>query len=310
MDYRKIIKSRKIRLKILAALDFVPDSLMVRLQYRIKTGHVLHLKEPRRFTEKLQWYKLYYRNPVMKQCVDKYEVRGYVGQCGCGELLNELYGLYNTPDEIDFDRLPDSFVLKDTLGGGGNAVILVKDKSRFDREAAKKQMWEWVNTPIRRKHPGREWVYEGQRHRIIAERYLEDENSDLPDFKFYCFDGKVSVYYIRRGYAKSHKDGKVLFYDAHDRRLSVQIDYCSADEKHAKVPGIVQEMKVYAERIAKSFPHARVDFYAVDGKVVFGEITFFTASGYFRFQPDSFDFKLGEKFQLKSEMGERVAFGK
>jgi hypothetical protein len=300
MDYSKIIKSRKIRLKILGVLDFVPDKLMVRIQYRIKTGQTLHLRNPRRFTEKMQWYKLYYRNPLMQQCADKYEVRNYITQCGCGELLNELYGVYNTPDEIDLSTLPDSFVLKDTLGGGGNAILVVKDKSRLDWEAAKKQMWEWVNTPIHRKHPGREWVYEGRKHRIIAEKYMEDENSDLPDFKFYCFDGKVAVYYIRKGYAKSHRDGRVRFYDADDRRLCVKIDYCSPDGEHVEVPCIVQKMKEYAARIASAFPHARIDFYSVAGKVVFGEITFFTASGYFRFEPDSFDYELGGRFHLKS----------
>jgi hypothetical protein len=300
MDYSKIIKSRKIRLKILGVLDFVPDKLMVRIQYRIKTGQTLHLKNPVRFTEKLQWYKLYYRNPLMQQCADKFDVRSYVTQCGCGELLNELYGIYNTPDEIDFDALPDSFVLKDTLGCGGNDIIVVKDKSQFDRDAAKRRMWEWVSIPTRRKHPGREWVYEGKKHRIIAEKYLEDENEDLPDYKFYCFDGKVSLYYIRHGYAKSHRDGRVRFYDADDHRLRVKIDYCKPDGGHVEVPCIVQKMKVYAERIASAFPHARIDFYSVAGKVIFGEITFFTASGYFQFNPDAFDFELGGRFQLKS----------
>jgi hypothetical protein len=301
MDYRKIIKSRKIRLKILAALDFVPDSLMVRLQYRIKTGHVLHLKEPRRFTEKLQWYKLYYRNPVMKQCVDKYEVRGYVGQCGCGELLNELYGLYNTPDEIDFDRLPDSFVLKDTLGCGGNAVILVKDKSRFDREAAKKQMWEWVNTPIHRRHPGREWVYEGKKHRIIAERYIEsdEEAGGLMDYKFFCFQGEVPYLYV----ISDRKIGNGVslgIFDAGFRRTTAFRKDEKKFTREIRKPEAFDEMLRTAEQLGKPFPESRIDLYLDKGKILFGEITFFDGSGYFGFEPESFDYKLGGRFHLKS----------
>jgi hypothetical protein len=298
MDYRKIIKSRKIRLKILAALDFVPDSLMVRLQYRIKTGHVLHLKEPRRFTEKLQWYKLYYRNPVMKQCVDKYEVRGYVGQCGCGELLNELYGLYNTPDEIDFDRLPDSFVLKDTLGGGGNAVILVKDRSRFDREAAKKQMWEWVNTPIRRKHPGREWVYEGQRHRIIAERYIvsDEEAGGLIDYKFFCFRGRVPYLYVISD-RKIGDEVSLGIFDAGFRRTTAVRKDEKEITREIRKPKQFDEMLRIAELLGKPFPESRIDLYLDGENIRFGEITFFDGSGYMTFCPDSFDFKLGEYFK-------------
>lgn len=109
-------------------MSFVPDKWMVSLQYKIKTGRKLNLKNPQRFTEKLQWYKIFYRDPMMKQCVDKYEVRKYVEKCGLASILNECYGVYNSPDEIDFFNMPNSFVLKDTLGGGGNSVILVPDK--------------------------------------------------------------------------------------------------------------------------------------------------------------------------------------
>ena len=115
MDYKKIIKSRAVRIKIMQAMSFIPDKWMVSLQYKIKTGRKLNLKNPQRFTEKLQWYKVYYRDPIMKQCVDKYEVRKYVEECGLGSILNECYGVYSSPDEIDFGKLPDSFVLKDTL---------------------------------------------------------------------------------------------------------------------------------------------------------------------------------------------------
>ena len=174
MDYKKIIKSRAVRIRIMQALSFVPDKTMLGIQYRIKMGRKLDLKNPKRYTEKLQWYKLYYREPLMAQCVDKYEVRKYVEQCGLGSILNECYGVYETPDEIDFDKLPDQFVLKDTLGGGGNGVIICRDKSTLDIPQTVKTMRNWVK-PVSGKHPGREWVYDQGKNRIVIEKYIPSD---------------------------------------------------------------------------------------------------------------------------------------
>ena len=134
MDYKKIIKSRSLRLKILRFLSFVPDKTMIKIQYKLKTGHKLNLKNPRRFTEKLQWYKLYYKNPLMIRCVDKGDVRKYVAKCGLKDILIPSYGIYNSFDEINWDKLPSKFVVKDTLGGGGNSIIIVKDKKDINFE--------------------------------------------------------------------------------------------------------------------------------------------------------------------------------
>ena len=140
---------------------------MLKLQYYIKTGRKFDLKNPKRYTEKLQWYKLYYRDPLMAQCVDKYQVWKYVENCGIGDILNECYGLFVSPDESDFDALPNEFVLKDTLGGGGNSVIICHDKGKLDIPRISTQMRGWVK-PNSSKHPGREWVYERNNtsHRI------------------------------------------------------------------------------------------------------------------------------------------------
>ena len=119
MDYKRLFKSRAVRVKIMRLMSFVPDKPMLKLQYRIKTGRRLDLEHPRRYTEKLQWYKLYYRDPEMKRCVDKYEVRKYLEERGFGGLLNELIGVYDDPGQVDFEALPEQFVLKNTLGGGG-----------------------------------------------------------------------------------------------------------------------------------------------------------------------------------------------
>lgn len=301
MDYKKLIKSRKARVRILQAFNMVPDKMMVKIQYRIKTGHKLNLRNPKRFTEKLQWYKLNYRDPLMAQCSDKYEVRKYVEKCELGNILNDLYGVYNSPDEIDFDMLPESFVLKDTLGGGGNAVILVQDKSKMDEKAVRKQMLEWVNEPVNKKHPGREWVYDGRKHRIVAEKMLmSKEDQDLPDYKLYCFHGRCEYFYIRIGYAKNHAKGSLVFMDRDLKYLKgVGVDYCDIGNEclHTEEK-ILKQMIEMAEKLSKRFPHVRVDFYYNNGKIYFGEMTFFNASGYMTFEPDQFDYKMGEMFDL------------
>ena len=176
MNYKKIIRSQNLRFKILSLLSWVPDSLMVRLQYRIKMGFWPNLKHPTRFTEKLQLYKIKYRNPVMHQCVDKYEVRKYVESKGLGHILNELYGVYNTPDEIDFSVLPNQFVIKTTNGGGGLNVIVVKDKITADLSDIMQKITLWHNQKSEATSAGREWAYEGKYpSRIIIEKYLEDK---------------------------------------------------------------------------------------------------------------------------------------
>ena len=299
MDYKKIIKSRKLRIKILNMLNFIPDKLMLKIQYRIKMGRKLDLKNPQRYTEKLQLYKLNYKNPVMKKCVDKYEVRKYVEELGCSKILNELYGVYNSPDEIDFDSLPNSFVIKDTLGGGGNSVILVRDKSKLDIEKAKEQMNSWM-VNVLKKNPGREWVYDNQKHRIIIEKLLIAENKDdLPDYKFFCFNGEPYCLYMMENYTLHHDDGVLGFLDT-DFKL---LPYYRKDFKPMKnvpqKPENFEEMLKIARILSKDFPHVRVDLYNIDGKIVFGELTFFNASGYMKFEPDEFDFILGEKFNLK-----------
>ena len=126
MNYKKIIKNQNTRFAILKALSWVPDSVMLKLQYRIKLGRNCNLKNPKRWTEKLQVYKMYYRNPELPRCVDKYDVRQFVGNKGCANNLVQLYGVWNQAAEIDFSKLPSSFVLKTTNGGGGEDVVLVR----------------------------------------------------------------------------------------------------------------------------------------------------------------------------------------
>ena len=298
MDYKKLIKSRRLRIRIMQALSFMPDKIVVKVQYRIKTGHSLNLRNPKRYTEKLQWYKLYYRDPLMSQCSDKYEVRKYVQQCGLREILNECYGIYDTPDEIDFKKLPESFVLKDTLGGGGNSVILVQNKKLMDEKAVRKQMWDWVNEPLNKKHPGREWVYDNKRHRIIIEKMLMDKDKqDLPDFKFFCFNGSPFCLYLMQNYTMHHSLGEMGFFDCNYNLLpAYRKDFRPLSNIPSK-PQNFEKMVQISKILSTGFPHVRIDLFNINGQIVFGEMTFFNASGYTKFEPDEFDFILGEKFK-------------
>lgn len=299
-EYKKIIKSRNTRLAILRFLSFIPDKIMVKIQYRIKTGHKLNLKCPKRFTEKLQWYKLNYRNELMPQCVNKYAVRKYVESCGLSAILNELYGVYNQPEDIPFEELPSKFVLKDTLGSGSNSVIVVKDKSKTDISKIVSDMKTWVCRNPNVKSGGREWPYMHQVHQIVAEKFLEEENGDLVDYKLFCFDGNVFCIYVRNGYAKNHNKGKMAFFDRNLNYLKgVGMNYCDvATEKPLIDEVAIRKMIEVAEKLSAPFPHVRVDFYYVNNQIVFGELTFFNASGYMNFEPDSFDYEMGAHFKL------------
>lgn len=296
MDYKKLIKSRSTRIKIMQLLSFVPDSWMLRLQYRIKTGRKLNLKNPKRFSEKLQWYKLNYRNPLMPRCVDKYDVRQYISEIGLGDTLATCYGVYGSTEAIDFDALPKSFVLKDTLGSGGNSVIVVENKDTADWDAIRSQMQAWVNSTTRAKNPGREWVYDFRKHRIIAEEYLQDDKG-LTDYKFFCFDGKIAcVYVIANRELGNH--GELAIMDADFVRLPYQSTTQNVMSEDPVKPENYADMKRIVEVLSAPFPHVRVDMYSIDSEIVFGELTFFGASGYMTYRPDDFDFVLGDCFDL------------
>lgn len=296
MNYKRIIKSRRLRFAILRALDWIPDALMVRVQYRIKMGFWPDLAHPRRFTEKLQLYKLRYRNLVMPSCVDKYEVRKYVENKGLGRILNDMYGVYDSFDDIDFDLLPDSFVVKSTTGGGGLNVIIVRDKQTCNLIDLRQQVNSWNIHKPGRKSVGCEWAYEGMpQTRIVIEGLLHDNvaglNEGLTDYKFFCFHGKPYCVQVDTGRFDSHHQH---FYDMTWKSLGVHCTY--PEGKPQEQPHNFDEMKKMAAHLSADFPFVRVDLYNVNGIIYFGELTFYPSSGYGKFHPDTFDFQLGNCF--------------
>ena len=230
MNYKRIISSRKLRVKILYLLSFIPDRIMISIQYRIKTGRRLNVKNPKRYTEKIQWYKMNCHNPLMSKCVDKYTVRNYVKKCGLESILVPLIGVYQNVEDIDFNALPSKFVMKDTLGGGGTAVYLCSDKSEMNETKVKEMLHSWVDSK-KGKHPGREWVYDNRRSRILVENYI-DSNFDkggLIDYKFFCFNGKVAYIY---GIA-DRKIGEGAGLGIYDKDFNL-LPYLRADERPLK----------------------------------------------------------------------------
>ena len=297
-DYKKIFKSREMRLAILNILSFIPDEIMVRIQYFIKTGRRLHLKDPKRYTEKLQRYKLYFHKPSMKKCADKFDVREYVKSKGLESLLVKNYGVYDRVDAINWESLPSSFVIKNTTGAGGNSVLIVKDKSKFDINKNLPTLENWLK-PIKRHSGGREWVYEDLHPRLIIEEYIDSVESEggLIDYKFFCFNGKPEYLYV----ITDRKLGKKASFGIFSKEF-VQLPYYRSDElpltRKVEKPKEYDEMLNIARILSSDFPHARIDLYNRSGRILFGEITFFDGSGYMKFEPDEFDYILGQKFDV------------
>ena len=302
MNYRNIIKSRDLRVKILTYLGWIPDGVMLRFQYWLQTGRMLNLKNPKRYTEKLQLYKMKYRNPDMLRCTDKYEVRSYIEEQGLGEYLIPLIGVYNTVSEIDFNALPNQFVAKATDGGGGNQVLVCRDKSTLSEESFKERLNGWMGARKVTKTAGREWAYEnGLPRRIIIEKLIgaNEGVKDLIDYKFFCFSGKVSYIY---GLSDRHvgESVKLGVYDREFKKLEVSRNDERPQEVPLAKPFNFDKMMSIAEKISAAFPHVRVDLYNIDGNIYFGELTFYDGSGYMTFNPDSFDEEMGRDFDIST----------
>ena len=302
MDYKKIFRSQKLRFAILKFLSFVPDTVMVRIQYKIKTGRWLNLSSPKRFTEKIQWYKCFYRNPILGQCVDKYAVREYVASKGLSDILNELYGVYDNADEIDFDKFPNKFVIKTTDGGGGENIIICKDKSKLNIDEVKEKLKSWQNK--KNINAGREWAYTLiEKSRFIVEEFLENEEkpqSELPDYKFFCFNGEP--YYCQLIQNRSTAE-TIDFYDMNWQHMPFYglNPLHEPAAKPAAKPAAYEEMKEIVRKLSKGFPFVRVDLYHVKEGVFFGELTFYPASGYGNFTPDEWDAKLGDLMNISDK---------
>lgn len=300
MGYKNIVKSKKTRLRILKLLDFIPDNLMIKIQYKLQTGRKLNLKNPKRFNEKINWYKINYRDKKMIDCSDKYLVREFVKKKGLEDILVPLYGVYENANSIDFLALPSKFVLK--VNNGSQTNILCEDKLKLDFIETKNKLNEWM---IKRSSKlGREWAYYDIEPKIICEKYLEkDKENDLKDFKFFCFNGIPEYLYVLEDRSKNGSL-KCSLYDMEFNKLPYRrIDIDTTEDILIK-PENFEKMVEIAKTLSSDFPHVRVDLYNIDGEIYFGELTFYNGSGYKDYVPDSFNFEVGEKFILPEKRSE------
>lgn len=283
-------------------LDWIPDKIYLELFFRIKIGKRPNLEVPKTFNEKLQWLKLYDRNPEYRKMVDKYEMKKYAAGVIGEEYVIPALGVWEKFEDIDFSSLPEQFVLKCTHDSGG--VIICRDKSQFNLEAARRKL----NTFMEKNYfyHGREWPYKEIQPRIIAETYLEDmsESGELTDYKLMCFNGKVKCSFTctRRF---SGKGMKVTFYDEKWRKMPFFRKY-PQDPDGVPKPALYDEMVRLAEKLSKGIPFVRIDWYEVGKKIYLGEITFFPGSGMEPFEPEVWDRRLGDWLILpKTETGKR-----
>jgi hypothetical protein len=273
----------------------LPDKAYVRALYFRSHGRFLSLRHPRTFDEKLQWYKLFYRDPIMTTLSDKYAARLYLEAGGHGALLNELYGVYDRAEEVDFAALPARFVLKATHGSGMN--IICRDKESFDADGARARMKSWLRTNYF--YSGRQWAYKDIRPRLICEKYLENEEfRELIDYKFYCYRGRPEVLFVCSG---RHSASGVAYnaYDMNWNRIYTFKGKPASELVFAKPENFVAMVAVAGE-LCKGFPFIRVDLYSIRGKLIFGEFTFYPDSGVVPFSPDRYNYFFGDLFVLPS----------
>ncbi|MBO4805958.1 MAG: hypothetical protein J5554_07935 [Paludibacteraceae bacterium] len=297
MDYKKIFKSRNLRFAILRFLSWAPDSVILKIQYRLKQGRSLHLNDPKLFTEKIQWLKLNNREKIYHDMVDKARAKEYVRRIIGDEYIIPTYGVWKSFEEIDFEALPNSFVLKTNVGGGGLNVVVCKDKFTFDKKAAKEKL-RFVRGKTR-KSSGREWPYEGIERCIIAEAYMQNgEDNELTDYKFYCFNGDPKYCQV---IGSRTTEETIDFYDMNWERQ--EFIGLNPNVKHSQEltpkPTPLNEMIDIARKLSKGQPFLRVDLYCINDRPYFGELTFYPASGYGAFNPQEWDRKLGDMIDLR-----------
>lgn len=269
-------------------LKFIPDKQYLSLLYRGYTGKRLNIKQPKTYNEKIQWLKIYDRNPDYIPMVDKYEVRKYISREIGEKYLIPLLGVYDKPEDISFENLPNKFVLKCTHDSG--SVLICKDKSAFDKEKAKKKLNEWLNRNYF--YTSREWPYKSLKPRIICEQFLQD---DIIDYKIMCFGGEPKLIQVHRN--RNQSDHSIDFYDTNWKKTNIKRkDNPTGDI--LKKPSNLSEMLNISRILSKGEIHVRIDLYEVNGEIFFGEKTYYSASGFAGFEKDEHDELLGSWIKL------------
>ena len=275
-----------------ALLRMCSDKAFIRLKWAgRRMPYKLNLKNPRTFNEKLQWIKLYDHNPLYTTLVDKYRVKQYVTERVGAEHAIPLLGAWDRVEDIEWEKLPNQFVIKCSHDCGG--MVICKDKSQLDIPAASAMLKKRFDYNYY--YEGREWPYKNVQPKVFAEAYKEDEFGELRDYKFFCFDGEVKALFIASDRQNKNEEVKFDFFDADFNHLPFTQGHPNA--KSSKPRGF-EKMKQLAAKLSKGLPEVRVDFYDVNGHVYFGEFTLFHFGGMVPFNPTEWDYKFGEWIKL------------
>lgn len=269
------------------------DRFYLKLRFLLRVGYRPNLDAPLSYNEKLQWLKLYDRNPKYTQMVDKYEAKKYVASIIGEEHIIPTLGVWDRFDEINFEELPQQFVLKTTHDSGG--VIICRDKSQLDMAGARRKL----EKSLRRNYykASKEWPYKNVKRRIIAEKYMEDESGELKDYKFFCFNGIPKALFIATDRFTAGVETKFDFFDMKFNHLPFTNGHPNADIE-IKKPNNFERMQEFAAKLSAGMPHLRVDFYNINGHIYFGELTFYHWSGFVPFVPREWDYIFGSWLKL------------
>ena len=294
LSWKKVRNYMLWKLKVLGIFNHMSDVKYLKLMYRIYIGNKLNLDQPQTFNEKLQWLKLHDRKPEYTSMVDKYEAKKYVAERIGEEYIIPTLGVWDNFEEIDFDSLPNQFVLKTTHDSGG--VVICRDKISFDKKKAR----EKLEKSLKRNYymQGREWPYKDVKPRIIAEQYMVDESGyELKDYKLFCFDGFAKAMFIASDRYKAGEETKFDFFDMDFKHLPFTNGHPNA-EHEIKRPESFEKMKELAGKLSEGIPQVRVDFYDINGQIYFGELTLSHWGGMVPFEPEEWDYKFGEWIKL------------
>lgn len=280
--------------------NILPDKIYLKIKYYKENGTKLDLSQPKTFSEKLQWLKLYDRKPLYTTLVDKYAVKQYVGKIIGEEYIIPTYGIWENFDDIDFSTLPKQFVLKCTHDSG--SIVICKDKESFDFYNAKRILCK----AMKRNYywSGREWPYKNVKPQIIAEKFMSNySDNDLTDYKIFCFNGQAKYCQV---IANRHSNETIDFYDEDWIKLPfIGLTQYTQKVQHSQsvqcAPHNYRQMLHFASILSDNIPFARIDFYEIEGKLYFGEITFFPTGGTGHFEPDEWNYTIGDLIELPKQ---------
>lgn len=293
----KIISNPKKIMSFFVTRFFVNlnDESYLKLWYFSKTLKKLDLDNPKTFNEKLQWLKLNDRNPLYTKLVDKYLVKEYIAEKIGEKYIIPTLGVWDRFEDIDFEELPDQFVLKCTHDSG--SVIICRDKSQLDLEDASKKLTAGLAKNYYMYT--REYVYKDIQPRIIAEKYMVDESgTELKDYKFFCFGGQPELMLLSSG--RNAGNIKVDFFDMGMKKLPFEVQYPNSNIDYSEPEGF-DVMKMLAQQLSADIPHVRVDFYNINGEIYFGEMTFYHGAGIYQFNPEEWNKTLGDMIKLPKQ---------